>query len=237
MTVGLAAGLLARALQPQPLPAKPIRRGIVVLMIATVAGSILFGLNIKVPDNASATITLTDAAPVDGFRMATADVRISPASTVSDDPEWVTILAWQGGGDTLHGLVIDRLDRVGPGHYRSTKPVPVSGTWKTVFRIQDGDILTGAPIYLAGDAAIGAAEVSALPTFTRPLQGEIEMLQRERKFDHPAWLFSLATWVVAAMTIILIWVLSWGAARINDSYFGTATVPTPAPTPVPEAAV
>lgn len=236
VTVGLAAGLLARALQPTPLPAKPIRRGIVVLMIATIAGSILYGLNIKVPDNATATIVLTDAAPVDGFRMATADVRISPESTVSDDPEWVTVLAWQGGGDTLHGLVVDRLDRVGPGHYRSTKPVPVSGTWKTVFRIQDGDILTGAPIYLAGDPAIGAAEVSALPTFTRPLQGEIEMLQRERKFDHPAWLFSLATWIVAAMTIILVWVLSWGAARINESYFGTVTAPAPTPTPVPETA-
>ncbi|WP_040525229.1 hypothetical protein [Gordonia effusa] len=236
VTVGLTAGLLARVLQPKPLPAKPIRRGIVVLMIVTIAGAVLYGLNIKEPDNATVAVALSEAPSVDGFRMVTADVRITPDTTVSDDPDWVTILAWQGAGDNLHGLVIDRLDKVGPGHYRSTKAVPVSGTWKTVFRVQDGNILTAAPIYLAGDPAIGATEVTAAPTFTRPLSREIDVLQRERKFDHPAWLFTTATWIVALMTIILVWVLSWGAARINESYYGTRSTSEPVPTPIPENA-
>lgn len=221
IAVGLTAGLLVRALQPQPLPPKLIRRSIVITMIATLACAIFYGLNIKIPNDATASVTLHESSQVDGFRMVTADVVVAPSNTISDDPDWVTILAWQGGGDTLRGLVIDRLDRVAPGHFRSTKPVPVSGGWKTVFRVQDGDVLTAAPIYLAGDPQINAPEVPATASFTRPLQREIDMLQRERKFDHPAWLFSAATWAVAVMTIILVWVLSWGAARINESYFGS----------------
>ncbi|MFT3662191.1 MAG: hypothetical protein QM809_12595 [Gordonia sp. (in: high G+C Gram-positive bacteria)] len=219
VTVGLTAGLFVRCLQPTPLPRPLVRRGIVVAMIVTVAASTLVLLDISHPQNASAKVELTESAEVDGFRMVTADVRITPEDLVKEDPEWVTILAWQGGGDTLRGLVVDRLDRVGPGHYVSTKPVPVSGSWKTVLRIQQGGMLTAAPVFMAADPGIGAAEVSALPEFTRPLDREIDMLQRERRFDHPAWLFSAATWVVAAMTIALIWILSWGAARVNAAYF------------------
>ncbi|MFT4201267.1 MAG: hypothetical protein QM634_11100 [Gordonia sp. (in: high G+C Gram-positive bacteria)] len=217
--VGLTAGLFVRALQPKPLPAPVIRRSIVVAMILTIAGATLWGLNYTVPQNGKAIINLTEAPSVDGFRMVTADVQITPDNLISDDPEWVNILAWQGAGDHLRGLVVDRLAKVGPGKYRSTTAVPVSGSWKTVLRIQDGKTLTAAPIFMAGDPGIGAAEVSATPHIERPLTRELDMLQRERKFDHPSWYFSVATWAVAAMTILLIWLLSWGAARINAAYF------------------
>ncbi|GAB11288.1 hypothetical protein GOARA_067_00300 [Gordonia araii NBRC 100433] len=219
VAVGLTAGLFVRALQPRPLPRPAVRRSIVVAMILVIAGSALWSLSINVPQNASATIHLTEAPKVDGFRMVTADVQIQPATLVSDDPDWVTILAWQGGGDTLRGLVIDRLEKVGPGQYRSTKPVPVDGTWKTVLRVQDGKTMTAIPVFMAADPGIGAPEVSATPHIVRPFGREIEVLQRERKFDHPDWLFSAATWLVAAMTIALVWILSWGAARINAAYF------------------
>ena len=59
--------------------------------------------------------------------MVAADIRITPADLISDDPEWVTILAWQGGLANDRGLVIDQLERLGPGHYRSTRPIPVWG--------------------------------------------------------------------------------------------------------------
>ena len=42
--------------------------------------------------------------------------------------------------------MIDRLERVGPGHYRSTQPVPVWGSWKTLLRVQDGYTMTAVPI-------------------------------------------------------------------------------------------
>lgn len=219
LTVGLTAGLFCRALESRPLPRPAVRRSIVVAMILVIAGSTLYLLDISVPKDSKATVRLTEAPQVDGFRMVTADVEMHPSTVVSDNPDWVTILAWQGGGKDLHGLVVDRLEKVGPGHYRSTKAFPVSGHWKTVLRVQDGRTMTAVPIYLAADPAIGAHETSALPEFTRPFDREINVLQRERKFDHPAWLFSTATWIVAALTILVIWVLSWGAARINAAYF------------------
>ena len=59
--------------------------------------------------------------------MVSADVQLLPPDMVSDHPDWVTILSWQGRMENDRGLVIDRLDKVGPGHYRSTQPVPVWG--------------------------------------------------------------------------------------------------------------
>ena len=169
VTVGAVAGLLVRTLQPRPLPRPAVRRSIVVAMIIAIAVSTMSLLNYyTVPQNASATVTLTDAPEVDGFRMVTADVQIEPKDLISDDPDWVSILGWQGGGDTLKGLVIDRLDKVGPGHYVSTKPVPVDGTWKTVLRVHDGEMFTALPVFMAGDPGIGAEEVPADAQFTRP---------------------------------------------------------------------
>jgi hypothetical protein len=46
---------------------------------------------------------------------------------------------------------------------------------------------------------------------------EITILQRERNFDHPSWLFTAASIVVLICTLILIAALTWGAGRINGS--------------------
>ena len=60
-------------------------------------------------------------------RMVTADVRINPPDLISDDPNWVSVLGWQGGLANERGMFIDHLERLGPGHYRSTQPMPVYG--------------------------------------------------------------------------------------------------------------
>jgi hypothetical protein len=64
-----------------------------------------------------------------------------------------------GGG--RHRQVVTNLEQHGPGHYRTTEPVPVWGTWKTLLRLHDGETLAAVPIYLAGDPGIGAKEVPA----------------------------------------------------------------------------
>ena len=51
-----------------------------------------------------------------------------PREPVSDDPNWVSVLGWQGGLANDRGIFIDHLEKVGPGHYRSTQPMPVSGS-------------------------------------------------------------------------------------------------------------
>ncbi|RRQ27287.1 hypothetical protein DK926_14350 [Rhodococcus sp. Eu-32] len=216
ITTGLCAGLFAQALSGDGLPRAAFRRSIVLAMILALAGTTANGLMFDVPTDATATVRLTDAPSVDGYRMVTADVTIDPPDLVSDDPEWLAILAWQGAGDTLRGLVVDKLEQTGPGTYRSTKPVPVDGTWKTVLRIHDGRLLTAAPVFMAADPGIGAPEVSADAEFTRDLVSEITLLQRERNFDHPSWLFGAASLVVLVCTLALVWALAWGTVRISE---------------------
>ncbi|MDJ0394093.1 hypothetical protein QMK17_12215 [Rhodococcus sp. G-MC3] len=216
VTTGLCGGLFAQLLSGDGIPGPAVRRSVVLAMILALFGTVWNGLTFDVPTDATASVRLTDAESVDGFRMVNAEVKLDPADLVSDDPEWVSILAWQGGGETLRGLVVDSLERTGAGTYRSTQPVPVDGKWKTVLRIHDGRTLTAAPIYLAGDEAIGAPEVSADPSFTRDLVSEITLLQRERNFDHPTWLFAAASVIVLVCTLLLVWALAWGAVRISS---------------------
>ena len=51
----------------------------------------------------------------------TADVRFTPPDVISDDPNWVSVLGWQGGLDNERGQFVDHLEKVGPGHYVSTE--------------------------------------------------------------------------------------------------------------------
>lgn len=154
---------------------------------------------------------------VGGKRMVPADVQINPANLINDDPEWVAILASQGGLANSRGLVIDNLDRVGPGHYRSTKPIPVWGSWKTLLRVQDGRILMAAPVYLAPDPGINVPETPAQPSMTRDFVHEITILQRERSPDVPQTLWLGACLVVLVCRLILVGALTWAGARINNA--------------------
>ncbi|MBA4854220.1 hypothetical protein H1R78_00440 [Nocardia farcinica] len=236
--VGIAGGvvgvLLGTVLRGERLPRPPVRRGLIVAAVLVVAAATANGLMIRVPENASATVALRDAEPVDGGRMVVADVRLHPADLVGADPEWVQILSWQGGvgaDSPGRGLVIDHLTRVGEGHYRSTEPVPAHGSWKTVLRVHDGRTFTALPIFMPEDPGIGATEVPAEAEFERPFVAEITVLQRERSFDHPAWLFGAASLVVLACSLALIAALSWGAARINDRYQTGSRADTTEPVP------
>ena len=93
--------------------------------------------------------------------------------------------------------------------------MPVSGTWKTLLRVHDGKTLAAVPIYLAGDPGIGAKEVPAEASMTRPFVAEITILQRERSPDTPQSLWLIGCLVVLACTLVLIAGLTWGAGRIN----------------------
>jgi hypothetical protein len=104
---------------------------------------------------------------------------------------------------------------VGPGHYRTTDPVPVWGSWKTLLRLHDGTTLAAVPIFLAADPGIGAPEVPAQASMTRPFVAEITILQRERNSDAPEVLWTIGGLVVLACTLALIAGLTWGAGRIN----------------------
>jgi hypothetical protein len=223
MCVGVGAGLCGALLAlgaqgrlPRPSRARPI----VVASLLTLATAAANGLVATVPVSTASTVALSLAGP----GLVTAQVRLDPDT---DDPAWLQITAWQGGG-----LVLDRLERTGPGTYRSTAPTPVSGSWKTLLRVHDGRTLAASPIYLPADAAIGAVELPAV-TATRPLAQEVEILQRERDLSVPAWTWTGAALLVLACSIALVLALSIGVGRLgrrltpsfDDDPVGPATTP------------
>ncbi|MUL83147.1 MULTISPECIES: hypothetical protein [unclassified Mycolicibacterium] len=225
VAMGLCGALLALVLTGRPLPRPEVGISIVVATALVIGGAVANGLRTEVPENAGATITLTDLPARNGQRMASADVQITPTGLVGDNPEWVSILAWQGGLANDRGLMIDRLEKVGPGHYRSTQPIPVSGKWKTLLRVQDGTTMAGVPIFLPADPGIGAKETPALASSSREFVQEITILQRERNLNHPSWLYNVASLVVLVCTLILIAGLTWGAGRINASELAAGRQP------------
>ncbi|MGX1773407.1 hypothetical protein ACWIGW_14950 [Nocardia brasiliensis] len=233
--VGVAGGVLGAlfglVLCGEPIPRPAVRRSIVVLAVLIAGLATANGLRTEVPAQATATVRVQDADPVRGGRMVTLDLTLTPTDLVGDDPEWVQVLAWQGGvgpDSPGRGLVVDQLRLVEPGHYISTRPVPAYGNWKTVLRVHDGRMLAALPIYMPDDRGIDAPGVPAQDEFTRPFVSEITVLQRERSFDHPAWLLAAASLVVLVCSLLVIGALSWGAARINLAYRSDVRAPQPA---------
>jgi hypothetical protein len=142
-------------------------------------------------------------------RTVAATMRLEPRDSVGD-PEFMNVTAWQGGGS-----VVDPLEKVGPGLYRTTKPIPVYGGWKSTLRIQQGDALISMPLFMPKDEAIPAAEVPAKASFTRAFQPDIEVLQRERKQDVSPALTLMAYLTVLAIALGLIALIAWSLLRVD----------------------
>lgn len=174
---------------------------------AVVAGVVGFGLQKPADTGVSALVTLDDVEPAPD-RSVTATVRVDPAQAV-DGAEWLTITAWQGDG-----LVVDRLQPVGPGAFRTTQPIPVHGNWKALIRLHNGNSLTAAPVFLPEDRAIPAPEVPADPRFAREFVNDHTVLQREQKAGAAGWLTAAAYGVVLAIALGLLALLAWGLHRL-----------------------
>lgn len=222
--MGVCGAMMGMVLTGQRLPRRAISIPVVVATVLVIGGAVANGLHIIVPKQDTATVALTELPSPPGQRMVSADVQLNPPNLVSDNPEWLTILSWQGRMENQRGLVIDRLERVGPGHYRSTQPIPVWGSWKTLLRVQDGYTMTALPIYEPADEAIPAAEVPAVASSTRPFVLEATILQRERDQNSPVWLFNAGSIVVLIFTLMVIAGVTWGAGRINGETIGPKQV-------------
>ncbi len=202
VAAGLCGSLLALGVQGR-LPRPTISRTVLLASLLVLAAATANGVIATVPEG-RAVLALTPAGP----GKVTADVTLEPAS-LADGPSWVQLTAWQGGG-----LVVDRLERTGPGRYRSTEPVPVDGDWKTLLRVHDGRALSAVPVFLPADRAIKAEEVAAVSA-TRAFRPEIEILQRERNLDVPGWLWTAASFVVLILSLALVAALAWGVGRLS----------------------
>jgi hypothetical protein len=202
---GLLGGLLASGLRRR-LPSPAVARTVLVGSLVVLAAAVTNGLLATVPGNLEATFGIQDVRQ--DPRTANVTVQLDPADFV-DDPAWMQITSWQGDG-----LVVTPLEKTGAGAYRTTEPVPLHGTWKTLLRIHDGRVLTAMPIYLPADDALGEEEVPAEDGMTRQAIPEIEILQRELT-SSGGGLWTVANLVVLFCTLALIASISWGVGRYS----------------------
>jgi hypothetical protein len=215
---GAVGGFIGAALTgslPRPaLPAPPARLGSVDRRAALLGAVLLVAVlawNVPLAENGprSATIALRDVQPGPD-RTVAADIRIDPPGAVGDDPEFLNVTAWQGGGS-----VLDPLERTGPGTYRTTEPIPVYGGWKATLRLQQGSSLVAVPIFQPLDRAIPAPETPASARFTRGFMPDIAVLQRERKLDVAPALSTVAYLTVLAIALSLFALIAWSLLRMD----------------------
>jgi hypothetical protein len=214
LITAVAAGVMGGAIGGALARGGPARRAepswLVPVAALAVVGAIAYTLPISDGSPVKARVALEDARSGEE-RAVSATFSLDPPDA-AEDAEWLNVTAWQGGGS-----VVDPLRKVGPGTYRTTRPIPVHDGWKAILRLHKGHAIQGMPVYLPRDEAIPAREVPAEQTFTRPFVRDKKNLQREQKEGVSDALATLAYLSVLAIALGLVAVLAWGLARIQRS--------------------
>ena len=205
----LIGGWIAHRLRVEPSPSDPALRRAALAGAAVIALVVGYALNKPADEGLRAQVALTEVEP-GAERTVSAVVALDPPDA-ADGAEWLTLTAWQGDG-----LIVDRLERIGPGRYRSNEPIPVHGNWKSLIRLHRGDSLTAVPVFLPRDEAIPAKEVPAAREFTRTFVADHEILQREQK-PAASWLTAVAYATVVAIALGLLALLAWGLHRLASA--------------------
>lgn len=174
----VAAALLGAGLARAHTP-----RGVPAWLLAVSGVSLIVVLAIPLPRNVGdvgAVIRLRDATPAElagrdipGVRQAFVEVELTPPDA-ADDAVAFAVAAWQGGG-----RFTAELEEVAPGRYAASKPMPVSGDWKTMVSLLRGTEVMAAPVYLPLDEEIGAPEIAALPERQTAFVRNTDLLLRE----------------------------------------------------------
>lgn len=181
LAAGLLGGMLGAALSPSSPPSRPSPRFAAAGAIAVLVAVLATVVPVHTARGLSAQLTLEDASS-GPRRTVWVTAALSPREAAADSA-WFHILAWQGGDGTWQsehvGQEIVPLRQLRPGVWRSERPVPVHGEWKSFLRLATDRDMESVPIYLPEDTAIPAAAVPALGNVTRPFVSDHELLQRE----------------------------------------------------------
>jgi hypothetical protein len=209
MAAGLLGGFVGGALGAARRPEAARTPALVpaAAALALIAALVGYGLDTHTDSGMRATVALTDVRPAPD-REVSATIRLEPADAARD-ARWLNVTSWQGGK-----LIVDDLERVGPGVYRTTQPIPVHGDWKSLVRLHTGNSIAGLPLYLPADPAIPAPAVPAEARFDRAFVADRDILQRERDDDVPAALPPIGYAVVLAIALGLIFSLAWALVRL-----------------------
>jgi hypothetical protein len=214
----LSAAVLGGALS------RPVgSRRAVPALAAGVAGLVLAGtLLALLPRNVgevNATIRLIPAG-----QQATVAVELAPADAARRATAF-GVVAWQGGG-----RVSAKLNEVGPGRYISSRPLPITGDWKTMVGLQRGDEVMAAPVYLPADPEISASAVPAVPERRVAFVRNTDLLLREQHAG-PTWPSVVGYGGLAVMVTVWTGLIAFAARRLSGAGTEPLVVTQPMPTP------
>ena len=206
LALSLAAGTTAAVLGAALVGgAVPSGRRLRPLAVAGAGLGLVLVLAVPLPRDVGAVEAVIGLDRIEGEAMVT--VQLDPPGA-AEDASLFGLVAWQGGGRVLADL-----DRVGPGRYVSSRPIPVSGTWKSMVGLQRGNEVMAAPIYLPADPEIGASAVPAQAERRVAFSRNTDILLREAK-DGPAWPALLSYAGVAVVLGLWLALFTRAASRV-----------------------
>ena len=206
---GILSGAVGRAVTGAG-TGERVPRGLVAVAGVAVVAVMAWSLPMPAPSHPiRAAVSLTDVGS-GPHREVLVTARLAPGGA-ADGARWFTVTSWQGGG-----AVVARMERIAPGVWRATRPIPAWGPkWKSTLRLQAGRAVLAMPVYLPADAAIPVAGVPAPPRFERTFVPDKQVLQREQKPDVPGGLQGAAYAAVALVWSAMIAVVAWGLAQLD----------------------
>jgi hypothetical protein len=143
------------------------------------------------------------------------DLVVSPADA-AQGADWFELNSWQGGGLELTPLV-----EVSPGHYRSERPAPTGGTWKTLIWMAKGDQMMATAVSFPADLQYGQAPVTPRPEQTVHFVASSSWLLREAH-NGAVWPAVLAYTGLFGMTAVWLALLLIGFASVSRDNAGGA---------------
>ncbi len=205
---GLAGGMLGALLGAGlcgRLPSQPVRRRAGLVATATLVAIGANALWTTEPDGLRADVVLEPVAGA-GQREAHVVARVDPP--VQGTPEAFTATAWQGGG-----IVVATMERRRDGLWRSDRPVPLHGTWKTSLRLQDGRTMVAVPLSLPREPSIPTPGVVRPERFSASFVPDVQVMQTERRDYVPGWLWTPAALVMLLFCGLFVAAISAGLVR------------------------
>jgi hypothetical protein len=165
--------------------------------------------------------------------MANVEVTLDPPDAARNATAFA-VSSWQGGSE----IVQADLEAVGVGTYAASRPVPVTGSWKTMVSLQRGDEVMAVPVYLPADPEIGAPAVPAVPERTERFVRNTTILLREVR-PGPAGAAVAAYSGLAVLVAVWVGLIALAARRVpppsppSDGW--SAARPSPAVRVAPSA--
>lgn len=214
VAAGVLGGFTARALEPIGAPRQVAPRWAAGAAAAGVVAALAWPLPMAhPPEDLQVTLDLSPARAAGG-EAVDAELTLQPSDAAAGGVEWLTVTAWQGANWADRQSIVDPLERVGEGTYRTTQPIPVHGEWKALVRFHDGRVMSSAPIFMPADEALGAQEIPAEDGASRDFVYDKQLLQREA-LDVPQYWWNIGYAILAVIIGAWIAVVGWGLRMLR----------------------